>query len=126
MTRFEQLMTAIRVGRIGGGHPRTRPDHLIADKGYDSNAIRGYLRRRGISHTIPVRADHIANRQRKGSRGGRPPSFDKSIYAKRNVVERCIGQFKQSRSVATRYDKTESSYKATVTVAALLQWIRPL
>jgi transposase len=124
--RFEQVMAAIRVRRVGGGHPRTRPDHVIADKGYDSQGIRGYLRRRGISHTIPVRADHVANRQRKGSRGGRPPTFDKQTYKKRNVVERCVNKLKQSRSVATRYDKTAVSFQATVTIAALLQWIRPL
>jgi transposase len=102
--RFEQVMAAIRVPRVGGGHPRKRPDHVIADKGYDSQAIRAYLRRRGISHTIPVRADHVANRQRKGSRGGRPPSFDKQTYKKRNVVERCANRLKQCRGVATRYD----------------------
>jgi transposase len=97
-------MAAIAVPRIGGGHPRKRPDHVIADKGYDSQGIRGYLRRRGISHTIPVRADHVANRQRKGSRGGRPPTFNKHTYAKRNVAERCFNRLKQSRAVATRYD----------------------
>jgi transposase len=108
MTRFEQLMR--RSGYRGSAVAilNTRPDHLIADKGYDSNAISAYLRPRGITHTIPQRADHIANRQRKGSRGGRPPTFDKSIYIQRNVVERCVNQLKQCRSVATRYDKTES------------------
>jgi hypothetical protein len=35
-----------------------RPDHLTADKGYSSRANRILLRRLGIAHTIPERADH--------------------------------------------------------------------
>lgn len=122
-TRFTQVMAAIRVGRSGPGRPRVRPDHVIADKGYSSRAIRAELRRRGIGHTIPERADQQAGRRRRGSRGGRPPKFDKQLYKRRNVVERCFNRLKQARSVATRYDKTATSYKATVTIAALLQWL---
>jgi transposase len=95
----------------------------MADKGYSSKAIRADLRRRGIGHTIPERADQQANRRKRGSRGGRPPVFDKQLYKRRNVVERCFNRLKQCRSVATRYDKTASSYQATVTIAALLQWL---
>jgi hypothetical protein len=45
-TRFTHVMTAIRVERPGPGRPRVRPDHVIADKGYSSKAIREHLRRR--------------------------------------------------------------------------------
>ena len=122
-TRFTQVMAAIRVERPGPGRPRVRPEHVIADKGYSSKAIRADLRRRGIGHTIPERADQRANRRRRGSRGGRPPTFDKQLYKRRNVVEPCFNRRKQCRSVATRYDKTATSYHATVTIAALLQWL---
>ncbi len=122
-TRFEQLMNAIRVDRRGLGRPRTRPDHVIADKGYSSRSIRRYLRRRGIAHTIPERTDQQSNRQNRGPRGGRPPTFNKLIYRHRNVVERCFNRLKQCRSLATRYDKTHTSFQATVTTAALLQWL---
>lgn len=122
-TRFAQVMAAIRVERHGPGRPRVRPDHVIADKGYSAKAIRADLRRRGIRHTIPERADQQANHRRRGSRGGRPPTFDKQLYKRRNVVERCFNRLKQCRSVATRYDKTATSYQATVTIAALLQWL---
>ena len=43
--------------------------------------------------------------------------------ALRNRIERCFNRLKQCRSVATRYDKTATSYQATVTIAALLQWL---
>ena len=118
-------MDAIAVARRGPGRPRTRPDHVIADKGYSSRAIRTQLRRRGISHTIPERADQAAHRRRRGTRGGRPPTFNAETYKRRNVVERCFNRLKQCRSVATRYDKTATSYQATITIAALLQWLQP-
>ncbi|MCX5010965.1 transposase [Streptomyces sp. NBC_00555] len=61
-------------------------------------------------------------RMRRGSRGGRPPVFDKQVYKRRNVVERCFNRLKQWRGIATRYDKTAQSYQAAVTLASLLMW----
>lgn len=125
-TRFVEVMDTISVPRRGRGRPRTRPEHVLADKGYSSRAIRGWLRAHGIGHTIPERVDQIAGRRRRGSRGGRPPAFDRQLYRRRNTIERCFNRLKQARGVATRYDKTIESYHATVTITALLQWIRPL
>jgi hypothetical protein len=34
--QFIPLLRKIRVARIGGGHPRTRPDLVLADKAYTS------------------------------------------------------------------------------------------
>ncbi|WP_354598842.1 IS5 family transposase [Streptomyces sp. JL1001] len=121
-TRFTAAMEAIRVPRIGPGRPRVRPDHVLGDKGYSSKAIRTWLRRRGIPHTIPERTDQVRNRARRGSRGGRPPAFDRELYKHRNVVERCFNRLKQWRGIATRYDKTVQSYDAAVTLASLLMW----
>jgi transposase len=47
---FDQLMAGLRVERPGCGRPRTRPDYLVADKGYSARAHRESLRRRGIAH----------------------------------------------------------------------------
>jgi transposase len=96
---------------------------VIADKGYSSRAIRVYLRRRGIAATIPERRDQQAGRLRRGSHGGRPPSFDPHIYRRRNVVERCFGRLKQYRAIATRYDKTAQSYQGMIDLATLLMWL---
>ncbi|WP_420857080.1 IS5 family transposase [Streptomyces chilikensis] len=122
-TRFEQVMGSISVPRVGPGRPRTRPDHVVADKGYSSRKIRSYLRRRGIPHTIPERVDQALGRLNRGTRGGRPPGFDRSVYRRRNVVERCFNRLKQWRGLATRYDKTRESYQAAVTIASILLWI---
>ncbi|WDO10797.1 IS5 family transposase (plasmid) [Streptomyces murinus] len=121
-TRFTAVMEAIRVPRLGPGRPRIRPDHVLGDKGYSSKAIRAWLRRHGIPHTIPERADQVRNRARRGSRGGRPPAFDREAYKHRNVVERCFNRLKQWRGIATRYDKTAQSYEAAVALASLLMW----
>ncbi len=57
-----------------------------------------------------------------GSLGGCPPAFDKQVYKRRNVVERCFNRLKQWRGIAARYDKSAQSYQAAVTLASLLMW----
>jgi transposase len=106
------------------GRPRRKPGSVAADKAYSNSLIRRYLRRRGISHTIPEKSDSQAARRRKGSRGGRPPGFDAERYKKRNTVERAINKLKQFRAVATRYDKREYMYQATVDVASIRIWLK--
>ncbi|MFC8294782.1 hypothetical protein ACFUJ0_11440 [Streptomyces sp. NPDC057242] len=86
--------------------------------------IREYLRRRRIRHTIPERTDSQAARPRKGARGGQPPGSDEDRYKKRNTVERTINRLKQSRTVATRYNKHGYVFLGTATVAADAIWLR--
>ncbi|GAA4877813.1 hypothetical protein GCM10023403_50740 [Pseudonocardia benzenivorans] len=76
------------------------------------------MRRRGIGFTSPERADQIARRAAKGSRGGRPPGFDPVVYAGRNVVERCFNRLKQFRDLATRYAKRAACFRAEIVIAA--------
>jgi transposase len=121
-TQFTAVMDAIRMPRTGPGRPRSRPDHVIGDKGQSSKAIRTWQRRRGIRHTIPERADQVRNRVRKGNLGGRLPASDKEVYKHRNVVERCFNRLKQWRGIATRYDKTAQSYEAAAALASILMW----
>jgi transposase len=122
-TQFIQVMAAIRFERPGPGRPASRPARVLADKGYSSKAIRTYLRQRGIRATIPERRDQRANRARRGTKGGRPPAFDKAAYRRRNVVERCFQRLKQFRAIATRYDKTALSYQAMIDLATLTLWL---
>ncbi|MYW46275.1 transposase, partial [Streptomyces sp. SID161] len=63
-----------------------------------------------------------ANRLRLGSRCGRPPAFDRGTYKQRNTVERCINKLKQWRGLATRYDKTATTYLAGLHLAAIFIW----
>lgn len=118
------VLERIRVGRLSGGRPRTRPNHLGGDTAYSSRRNRRYLRRRRIKHTIPEPNNQRANRKRRGRQGGRPTGFDKTIYKRRNEVERTINALKSFRAVATRYDKRAYIFHGTVTVAAIRLWLR--
>jgi transposase len=119
-TAFAQVMDTIRVPRPGRGRPRTRPERVIADKACSSKAIRRLLRSRRIGCTIPERSDQKAWRRRRGSYGGRPPVFDRQVYKRRNLVERCIGRLKHYRGIATRSDKLAAHYRAGVMDAIVL------
>ncbi|MCC0766393.1 IS5 family transposase [Micrococcus luteus] len=119
-----QVLAEIHVPRRGPGAARTRPEAVIADRAYATGVIRTELRRRRIRAVIPDKKDQIAARQRRGSRGGRPPAFDGQAYRGRNVVERYFALAKQWRGLATRYDKLAITYRAAVTVCAILTWLR--
>ncbi|MEU8976837.1 IS5 family transposase [Streptomyces monashensis] len=122
--QLQPVLEQVSVARGGVGRPRSRPDHVLADKAYTFRENRRYLRRRGISHTIPERLDQRRHRRNRGSRGGRPTGFDRERYKKRNTVERAINRLKGFRAVATRYEKRAYTYLGTATVAALIVWLR--
>ena len=54
------------------------------------------------------------------------PSFSRRAYRRRNVVERLLGWLKESRRVATRYDKLAGSYLALVKLAMMRRLLRQL
>jgi len=70
------VLGQIRVRRAGAGRPRTRPERVLADRGYPSRANRVWLARRGIKVTIPDRADQHTHRPprspRRAATGLRP------------------------------------------------------
>ncbi|WP_371101161.1 IS5 family transposase, partial [Streptomyces sp. PU_AKi4] len=125
------LTTKVHLACDGKGRPLAllvtpgqRHDSVCARILLERIGFRAYLRRRGIAHTIPEKADQRRHRLRRGSRGGRPPGFDRETYRRRNLVERCFNRLKGFRGIATRYDKTATSYEAAVSLASLLLWAR--
>ncbi len=123
---FPHLMAHLRISRPGRGRARTRPARLRADKAYSSRAIRAHLRRRRIVAVIPEPADQQGHRQRRGSRGGRPPAFDRDDYRNRNVVERGFCHVKQWRGLATRYDKLALTFRGGAMLKAIVTWLHAL
>lgn len=89
-----------------------------------SRRNRRYPRRRQIKHTIPERKDQRANHKRRGSAGGRPVGFGKTICKRRNEVERTINALKGFRAVATRFDKRAYAFHGTATVVAIRPRLR--
>ncbi|MFJ8896905.1 hypothetical protein ACIRCZ_20145 [Leifsonia sp. NPDC102414] len=66
----------------------------------------------------------MANRERRGTHGCRPPAFDKKHYKGRNIVERCFNRLKQFRAIATRVDELAVRYRAGLHLASLIMWLR--
>jgi len=109
---FKAVMKQGVIKRQGGGRPKLRPKRVVADKGYNSGKVRGYLRRRGIGIVIP--------RQRHQQRRG---PFDKQRHRQRNRVEQLINRLKHFRRVATHYEKLADNYLAMLTIAAIMIWL---
>ena len=84
-------------------------DRLIADKGYDTNAIRDLVRRRGAQVVIPSTASRRA-----------PIPYDRDAYRARNLVERLWCRLKDWRRIATRYDKLARNFLSGALIAALV------
>lgn len=123
---FPHLVRHLSIARVGPGRPRTWPERLRADKAYSSRAIRRHLRERRIVAVIPEPADQQGHRKRRGSRGGRPPAFDREDYRNRNVVERGFCHIKQWRGLATRYDKLALTFRGGGVLKAIVTWLRAL
>jgi transposase len=80
---------------------------LLGDKAFDVDWIRADLDARGAAAVIPPKA----------SRKGRF-DFDRDMYRWRHLIENTFAKLKEFRAVATRYDKTDTSYAAAIHLAA--------
>lgn len=90
---------------------RGRFNALIADRGYDRNAIRAAVQTQGAEVVIP------STRSRKTA-----IPYDRDVYRVRNLVERLWCRLKDWRRIATRYDKLAANYMAGVFLAAITLW----
>jgi transposase len=90
-----------------------RGDVLLADRAYDSDALRQTLTARGARANVKPMPQRL-----------KPPAFSKRLYRKRNLVERFFNKLKQFRAVATRYDKRDDNYLACVKLASIRIWMR--
>ena len=90
---------------------RGRFSRLIADKGYDSKAIRAAIAAQGAEAVIPPLSS------RKTS-----IPYDPAAYRARNLVERLWCRLKDWRRIATRYDKLAANYLAGALIAAIISF----
>jgi transposase len=84
-------------------------EHVIADKGYDSDALVKAIEAGGAEAVIPPRS----NRKEKRD-------YDRHLYKDRNLIERFINRVKQCRRIATRYEKTARNYLAFWQLASIM------
>lgn len=80
---------------------------LLADKAYDTDAIREFARDRDAWANIPARA----NRRKTFS-------FSRWVYRQHILVERFFNGIKTMRGIATRYDRRADNYLAVLKLAA--------
>ena len=85
---------------------------ILADKAYDSDAFRAWLRENGLEACIPPKANRKI-----------PENYHKGFYKKRHYVENFFQKIKEFRSVATRYEKLDSRFRSFVVLAAIFSWI---
>ena len=101
-TTAEELLTNLKPGAT-----------LLADKAYDSNAIRDQAQEQDVWANIPPKSN------RKGSF-----VFSTFLYRSRNLVERFFNKLKQFRGIATRYDKSPENFLAAIKLISARIWIR--
>jgi transposase len=98
----EDMLEEMKAGQI-----------LLADRAYDSDAMRKALADRGAWANVKP----MPNRKNV-------PAFSKYLYRHRNLVERFFNKLKHFRGVATRYDKRADNFLAGVKLAAFRIWCR--
>lgn len=86
---------------------------LLADRAYDSNAIRNTLAAQGAWANIKPLSRRVA-----------VPAFSAFLYRYRNLVERFFSKLKHFRAIATRFEKHDANYLALVKLAAARIWMR--
>lgn len=91
----------------------TRTRDLIADRGYDAQALIDLAQSQGARAHIPTQRDRKAQR-----------SVAKDLYRRRNLVERFFNKLKHFRAVATRYDKRDDNFLAGIKLASARIWMR--
>ncbi len=88
------------------------PMWVVGDRGYTSHAFREHVWSMGARPAIPAKSNEA------------PVACPDWIYNNRNVVERLWARLKEWRAVATRYEKTASSFMGILCLAAALDWLK--
>jgi transposase len=93
--------------------PSHRGTEHLADKAYDADGLRNWLKRRKIKAVIPSTASRRT-----------PYPIDRKAYRRRNAIERMFRRLKDFRRIATRYDRLAQNYLSGLALAAIFSaWI---
>ena len=86
---------------------------VMADTAYDADALRQAIADKGALAVIPNNPSRTFKHR-----------LDKQLHAQRHLIECCFSKLKQFRRVATPFEKTARNYRAVVTLAAIVLWLR--
>ena len=86
-------------------------EHLLADKGYDSDAIVAQAEDQGMTAVIPPRKNRKVHRE-----------YDKDLYKLRHLVENAFLHLKHWRGITSRYAKNGRSFLAAVQIRCIALW----
>jgi len=87
-------------------------DVVIADKGYDADAILSAIRVAGGKAVVPPKANRVVQRD-----------YDKVVYKERNRIERFFQKIKNYRRIATRYERLAVTFSAMLHLVACVVWL---
>ena len=90
-----------------------QPNHVLADRAYDADALMDAVYDSGAIPVIPPR------RHRKYQH-----PYDRELYKERNQIERLFAKLKEYRRIATRYDKLLTNFIGFVKIAAIQLWLK--
>ncbi len=97
----------------GQRHDMVGVASLIEGIEFDADGLRAELDQRGAAAVIPPKA----NRKQQHP-------YDKEMYKWRHLVENYFAKIKEFRGIATRYDKTDTSYAANLNLVATMIELR--
>lgn len=87
-------------------------NHLIADKGCDTDAIFEQAANQGMNAVIPPKKTRVNQRP-----------YDEALYMLRHLIENAFLMLKRWRGIATRYAKNSTSFLAAVQIRCLSLWL---
>ena len=86
---------------------------VLADKGYDTDAIVEAINTMGAEAVIPPKSNRLVQRV-----------YDKHLYKERHKIECLFGKLKQFRRIETRYEKTKTAFMGFIYIASILLWLK--
>ena len=86
---------------------------LLADRGYDTDKILDFVAQNDAEAVIPAKKNRLVQRD-----------TDWHTYKARHLVECFMNKIKQYRRIFSRFEKYASRYKAFLSFASALIWLR--
>lgn len=86
---------------------------VVADKGYDSEKLREFVRNNNATPVIPRKNKSLVGNE----------DIHWCMYKYRHLVENAFGHIKQYRGIATRYEKPERNYHSMLALGFTMMWL---